>query len=190
MTAFPLHTVDTAPEDSKAVLRATTQAYGFLPNLHATMAESPVALRGLDQLFALIGGGSLTPQEQQLTMLTVSVLNACEYCVAGHSFVGRSVQLDEAVVQALRWGERITGKPRLQALQSFVEAAVNERGRVPGAVLAAFLEAGYTHRQSLEVVAIIAAKTLSNYANNLAGTPPDAFMADPAVRWVAPARSA
>jgi uncharacterized peroxidase-related enzyme len=190
MTAFALHTIDTAPEGSKPVLQATAEAYGFVPNLHATLAESPVALQGLDKLFALIGSSGLTPQEQQATMLAVSVFNECEYCVAGHSYVARSVQVDEASVMALRQGKAITDNPRLQALRAFAEAALQERGRASGAALAAFTAAGYTHRNALEVLAIVAAKTLSNYANNLAQTPPDAFMADPALRWMAPGRSA
>lgn len=189
MTAFVVHTIDSAPDGSRPVLQATAQAYGFVPNLHATLAESPVALEGLDTLFTLIGTSSLTPQEQQVTMLAVSVFNECEYCVAGHSFVARSVQVADTAVQALRQGMRIPDNPRLQALRSFTETALRERGRAGGAALASFMAAGYTLQNALEVLTIVAAKTLSNYANNLAQTPPDAFMADPALRWVAPSRS-
>lgn len=189
MTSFAQHTLDTAPASARPILEATVKAYGFLPNLHATLAESPVALEGLDTLFALIGNSGLTPPEQQTTMLATSVFNACEYCVAGHSFVARSVQVAESTVQALRRGKAIADDPRLQALRSFAEAVLRTRGRVEPAALADFTAAGYTRQNALEVLTIVAAKTLSNYANNLARTPPDAFMADPAVRWVAPGGS-
>jgi uncharacterized peroxidase-related enzyme len=190
MSDFPLHTIDTAPADSRPVLQATAQAYGFVPNLHAMLAESPQALQALDSLFALIGSSGLTPQEQQTAMLAVSVYNSCGYCVAGHSFVARSVQLDETALQALRHQQAITRDTRLQALRGFTEAVLSERGRAGGAPLAALLAAGYTRQNALEVLTIVAAKTLSNYANNLAQTPPDAFMADPQLRWLAPGRSA
>jgi uncharacterized peroxidase-related enzyme len=190
MTDFPLHTIDTAPADSRPVLQATVQAYGFLPNLHALLAESPQALQALDSLFALIGSSGLTPQEQQTVMLAVSVYNECAYCVAGHSFVARSMQLDEEILRALRQPEAIVNDTRLQALRRFTEAVLRESGRTGSAPLADFLSAGYTRRNALEVLVIVAAKTLSNYANNLAQTAPDGFMADPALRWVAPARSA
>lgn len=190
MTAFVQHTIDTAPADSKPVLQAAAQAYGFVPNLFGTLAESPVALQGLDKLFALIGTSSLTPQEQQATMLAVSVFNECAYCVAGHSFVARSVLLEDSAVKALRQGKPITDIPRLQALRTFAEAVLRERGHVGAPALAAFTAAGFTRQNALEVVTIVAAKVLSNYANVLAQTPPDAYMADPALHWVAAGRSA
>lgn len=188
MTPFKLHTIDTAPEASKAVLVATQAAYGFLPNLHATLAESPVALQALDGLFALIDKSGLTPAEQQLVMLAVSAFNRCEYCMAGHTYLARAVKLDETALQALRQGRPILGHPRLQALRHFTEAVVRERGLVGDAPLEAFVAAGFTHQNALEVLTIVAAKTLSNYTNNLTRTPPEAFMSDPALKWEAPDR--
>lgn len=44
MTNFILHTEETAPEGSKAILQGTKKAYGFVPNLMATLAESPAAV--------------------------------------------------------------------------------------------------------------------------------------------------
>jgi hypothetical protein len=46
MTQFTIHTVDTAPPDSRAALEALRQEVGFLPNLAATMAESPTLIEG------------------------------------------------------------------------------------------------------------------------------------------------
>ena len=47
---------------------------------------------------------------------------------------------------------------------------VQERGWVVGAPLTAFLSAGFTPRQALEVVLGVTMKTLSNYANHLTET--------------------
>ena len=52
--------------------------------------------------------------------------------------------------------------------------------------MAAFLGAGFTKRNVLEVVLVVATKTISNYVNHIAHTPNDAFMADTA--WTAPSR--
>jgi hypothetical protein len=43
MTTYRPHTVYSAPAESKATLEALTKGLGFLPNLFATMAESPPA---------------------------------------------------------------------------------------------------------------------------------------------------
>ena len=44
MTNLTIHTIDTAPERARARLRAAQQKLGFIPNMMAVLAESPVAL--------------------------------------------------------------------------------------------------------------------------------------------------
>lgn len=51
---FPPHTRDSAPEASKPLLAQVESAFGFVPNLTATLAESPAALAGYLQLSATI----------------------------------------------------------------------------------------------------------------------------------------
>jgi alkylhydroperoxidase family enzyme len=46
MTKFEVHSVETAPEGSRAQLAAVTGAWGFTPKLHEILAESPAALWG------------------------------------------------------------------------------------------------------------------------------------------------
>ena len=186
MTTFEVHTIDSAPEASRPLLEATRRAWGFVPTLHATLAESPVALEAYSTLFALVGKSTLTPAEQQVVFLTVSVLHGCEYCVAGHTYLARSVSLPEAALQALRQGEAIVGDPRAQALRQFTETVVRERGRAGDAAVDALLAAGFTRRNVFEVLIIIATKTISNYTNHLTHTPKEPFMSDPALRWIAP----
>jgi alkylhydroperoxidase family enzyme len=50
------------------------------------------------------------------------------------------------------------------------------RGRLSEADLDAFLSAGYTRAQALEVVAGVAVSVLANYANHLTDAPLDAFL--------------
>jgi hypothetical protein len=45
MTDFRIHKIDSAPAGSAEALRALEQGLGFVPNLAATMAESPVLVR-------------------------------------------------------------------------------------------------------------------------------------------------
>lgn len=187
MTPFQIHTLDTAPADSRALLEASRKAWGFVPTLHAALAESPAALEAYTTLFRLVQQSSLTPIEQQVAFLAVSALNGCEYCVAGHTYLARSVHVPEAAVAALREGRPIPGDAHLEALRSFCEAVVRERGRVADAVVDRFVAAGFTRRNVLEVVTVVATKTLSNYTNHLAHTPHEPFMADPALKWAAPA---
>lgn len=186
MTPFQVHTIETAPQASKPLLEAAQKAWGFLPTLHGSLAESPVALEAYTTLFGLVGQSTLTPQEQQVVYLAVSVLHGCSYCVAGHTYLGRSVVLPEPAIQALRDGQPIAVDARLQALRRFTEEVVRERGFTGDAAVDAFIAAGFTRANVLEVVTVIATKTIANYANHLTHTPPEGFMSDPALGWVAP----
>lgn len=185
MATFTVHTPDSAPEASRDRLAAIGAAWGFIPALHGMLAESPEALEGYDALFGLVSRSSLLSTEQQVAYLAVSVLHGCEYCTAGHTFLARTVGLDEASIQAVR-DERPIADARLQALRLFVEAVAGERGRVGDAAVDAFLAAGFTRQQVLEVVLVVATKTISNYVNHITHTPQEGFMADPALRWIAP----
>jgi uncharacterized peroxidase-related enzyme len=191
MSTFTVHTIESAPAASQPVLEQSRKAWGFVPTLHGTLAESPVALRAYTSLYNDISAHStLTPIEQQVAYQAVNVLHGCEYCTAGHTYLSRAAKMPEDVVQALREGQPIASDARLQSLRSFTEAVVRERGMAGDDVVAAFLAAGFTQANVLEVVAIIATKTLSNYTNHLTHTPLEGFMADPSLNWVAPSRRA
>lgn len=185
MASFTVHSMDTAPEASKSKLEEVKKAWGFVPTLHGTLAESPVALEAYDTLFGLVAKSSFSPAEQQVAYLAINVFNECEYCTAGHTYLARAAKLDEAAIQALRSGAPIANE-HLQALRLFAEAVVRDRGFVGDAVVEAFLAAGFTKAQVLEVVVIAATKTMSNYVNHITHTPLESFMADPALRWVSP----
>jgi uncharacterized peroxidase-related enzyme len=185
MTTFTVHNIETAPAASKDKLAAVQKAWGFIPTLHGTLAESPEALEAYDSLFALVSKTSLTPQEQQVAYLAISVMHECEYCTMGHTYLARMVKFDEAAIQALRNGKPIADK-KLQALRVFAEAVVRERGFVGDKAVDAFFAAGFTKQNVLEVVTVIATKTISNYVNHITHTPKESFMADPALNWVAP----
>lgn len=185
MATFASYTPDNAPEGSKARLAEVQKAWGFVPQLHGNLAESPVALEAYDTLFGLVAKSTLSPVEQQVAYQAINVVHQCEYCVAGHTYLSRLVKMDEQAIAALRHGAPIADA-RLQALRLFAEAVVRERGFVGDAAVDAFLAAGFTKANVLEVVTIAATKTISNYTNHITHTAKEAFMADPALGWTAP----
>lgn len=185
MTDFAVHTPETAPEASREALAATAKAWGFVPKLHGILAESPAALKAYDALFALVDETGLSPAERQTAFLAVSVFHGCEYCTMGHTYLARQAGLGAEAIEALRAG----GAPadaRLGALARFTRAVVERRGEVDAAALEDFLGAGFTRANVLDVITVIATKTISNYVNHIAHTPRETFMADPALAWTAP----
>lgn len=170
MSQFPRHTIDTAPAESRPLLQSAHDKLGFVPNLYAHLAESPAALKAYFSLSGHFDATSLDPVERQVVLLAASVENRCEFCVAAHSMLALEVaKAPQPVVDALRKGDAVDD-PRLHALAELTRSVVRERGWVPGPALDAFLAAGYTSQQAIEVVLGVAMKTLSNYTNHLTGT--------------------
>jgi alkylhydroperoxidase family enzyme len=66
---------------------------------------------------------------------------------------------------------------RYEALVKFTKEVVGQRGHVSEATTQAFLAAGFTAPQVMEVLLGVALKTISNYLDHLNPTPLDAAFA-------------
>jgi len=187
MTKFTIHTIDSAPEAAKPLLQDSQKSFGFTPNLHGVMAESPQTLDAYKQLTTLVSQTSLSAVERHVVWLAVNVENHCHYCVPAHSALAKMQGVDAKTVEALRNDAQLEDA-RLEALREFTLKVVRQRGVVDEADVEAFLSAGFTKRQVLDVVLGVAHKTLSNYVNHLASTPVDeAFKGE---AWTPPAAAA
>lgn len=169
---FQVHTKDTAPEASRATLDATAKKYGFLPNLFGVLAESPTAVHAYAGINKALEQSALSQVEQQVVALTVSAANDCAYCVGAHSSVAQMVHMPEQILVELR-DQRDLSDAKLNALRRLVVSVLHHRGWVPEEDLNQFATAGYAERHLLDVLTIVALKTLSNYVNHIAHTPLD-----------------
>jgi AhpD family alkylhydroperoxidase len=188
MKSFPIHTVESAPIESRALLESSKIEWGFVPTLHGILAESPAALEGYQRLFGLVAQRStLSPAEQQVVYLSTTTYYECEYCTMGHTYLARAAGLAENDIRALRETGALSD-PRLQALRVFTRKLLELRGQVSDTDTASLLAAGFTRAHALEIALVIATKTLTAFANHMARTPKEAFMSDPALAWVAPSK--
>lgn len=172
MADFPLHTRATAPSASKPFIEQAQATTGYVPALVGQMAESPQLLEGYFALSAIFAKSSLTRTEQQLVLLAVSVEHDSHYCTPAHAMRARAAALPEADIRTIR-DRRPLPDPRLEALRAFTVRMVRERGFLSDAEIAAFIAAGFTRAQALDVVLAVGLKTMSNYVNHLAETPLD-----------------
>ena len=187
MSTFKIHTLESAPAESKALLEDSLKAYGMVPNLHAVMAESPQHLEAYKRLHTLFEQTSLSATERNVVWLTINVEHRCHYCVPAHSWIAKAQGLDAATITALR-EERALPDVRLEALRQFTLKLVRERGNVSATDVKRFLAAGFTTRNILDIVTGLAQKVMSNYVNHLAATPVDAPFA--ALAWQPAKRAA
>ncbi len=183
MTPFETHTLETAPADAQAFLKAAKGAYGFVPNLLGTMAEAPAILEGYMTLAGIFDKTALSETERQIILMTNNRLNGCTYCMAAHTTISQGAGVPADVIEALR-NDTPIADAKLEALRTFA-AVINEtRGWPAVEDIDAFLAAGYTHQTVLEVILGTALKVMSNYTNHIAETPVDAPFAPNA--WTAP----
>ena len=173
MNPFVRHTDHTAPQGAAEVLAKVRERYQFIPNLAAYVAESPVSLDAVMSLSGYFDKTSLTAQERQIVLLTVSVLNGCEYCRTAHSGLARAAGIDRETLRATLALERLSDR-KLDALKDFTRRLVEERGWAGEQAVRDFLSVGYTKAQVFEVVMGVALKTFTNYCNHLAGAIPNA----------------
>ena len=145
----------------------------MIPNLHAVMAEAPGLLEGYQHLHALFLDTSFSAEEQTVVWQSINVEHGCHYCVPAHTAIAKQMDVDDAITDALR-DETELPTARLEALRDFTLRVVRQRGEVSDDAVQAFLDAGYTRRQLLEVVLGVSQKVMSNYVNHLAETPVDA----------------
>lgn len=175
MADFPIHTEDTAPEASKPLLAGSKAAFGSVPNLHAVMAEAPGLLEAYKTSHQLFADSSFDAGELTVVWQAINVEHGCHYCVPAHTGIAKSMKVSNEITDALR-DETPLPTDRLEVLRTFTLAMVRERGAVPDETTQAFLDAGYTQRQILEVILGISQKIMSNYTNHVAETPVDASM--------------
>lgn len=173
MSKFKIHTVETAPEDSKELLKGAEKLLGFIPNLYGIMSEAPAALKAYNGLSQSFENSSLNTTEKQIVLLATSIVNECQYCVAVHSTIGQMQNIAANIIDAVRNDEPIDD-PKLEALRKFTQSIVEKRGWLSDENVESFLSAGYTKAQLLDVMVGVTQKTLSNYINHVVQTPLDA----------------
>ncbi len=163
---------------AKQLLDGLNEKLGMVPNLARTLANAPAALQGYLALGEAVESGDLPPQLREQIALTVSQANGCNYCVAAHCAIGKSVGLSDGQLADAR--ESSSPDSKVDAALGFARQLVENRGWVSDEELQRVRRAGYGDGDIAEIVAIVAWKTFANYFNHVAGTDVD-FPAVPEV---------
>jgi len=165
---YKIYTESSAPQGSGELFAAAKAVYGFIPNAVGVLAESPQVLQAYLTLADLAEKSSLSDEERIILMLVASVENACNYCVPAVSTFARVGGIDPELLDNIRSGKALSD-PKLEVLRQFGAKLVNRRGWVSAEDINAFLDAGYTRRQSMEAVLVVLWKSIAMYVNRMAG---------------------
>ena len=163
----PLNPVDSTPE-IVATLAGVKAKLGLLPNLIATLAHSPGAVNGYLSLSSALSASLLGARQREIVALAVGQSNECGSCLAAHTAIGEGAGLTGEAIAAARRGEGTSSAD--SALAHFAHVLTESRGKPTETDYQTFLAAGFRPAQALDVVALVALNTLTNYTNHLAGT--------------------
>lgn len=168
MARLTVHTIDTAPEGSKARMEAVQKANGFIPNLIGVLANSPQALEFYQEVSKLNAKSSLDAQEIEVVQITAAAHNGCNFCVAGHTKIGKlKLAMPDDVLNALRTRTNIDSNEKYQALAQFTMQIIDKKGKVSDEELANFKNAGYNDQNAQDVILGVALAALCNYSIGL-----------------------
>lgn len=170
---YTIHDLSTAPHESRPAIEATAARLGRVPNLVGAMAESPELLGNFFKMTAVMDSLTLTPLERETAAVTFGVEVGCRHCIGMHVMALKKLDAPAALIHALTANEPIA-EPRLAVLRDFTQAVVIGRGAVASELQDAFFDRGFTARQALEVVFIVASLAMSSFASRLMEVPLDA----------------
>jgi AhpD family alkylhydroperoxidase len=173
MQSFPIYTIESAPEQSKPALQNLQAAFGMIPNIAGAIATSPVLINSLVGLFQQVHGGSFTEAQIQTLLLTNAVTNACSWAVAFHTALALREGLDQADVDAIREGHAPKDRQHA-ALSNLARTLIEKRGHLDDKDIDKFIDAGFSKDLLLEVIAVVAASTITNYTGSVAKPPVEA----------------
>lgn len=170
MPNYPIHTIASAPEHSKLALEQLQQAFGVIPNIAAAIANSPKLINSLVGVFQQVHSSSLPEREIQIVLLTDAVANSSTYAIAFHTALALQQGVSSEETDAIR-ERRVPRDRRFAALSTLANALIEKRGHLSEQELDSFIAVGFTQEQVLEVIAIVAASTITNYAGTIANPP-------------------
>jgi AhpD family alkylhydroperoxidase len=164
------HTTESAPPAARRTMVATENRLGRIPPAVARMAESPELLDGFLKSSGLFEASTLDPIAREVVVMTMATRNHCHVCIAMHTTKLNALNAPQDVVAALT-DQSPLPEPKLEAVRTFTLEVLRTAGEVDDDTLTAFLEAGHTHRNALEVVLGIGAYTMSTLANRMTAAP-------------------
>lgn len=168
MSRLAIPSRDDAPEASKPTLDAVHKQLGAVPNLFRLIANSPAALNG----FASFQGAlarTLDARTRERIALAVAQVNGCDYCLSAHTYLGLHLaKISPEEIALNRKGT--SGDAKANAAVSFAAKVARERGHVGEADIAAVRERGFTDAEVVEIIALVAENSFTNYLNEAAKT--------------------
>ncbi len=168
MSRLTIPSHEDTPEAARATLDAIEKQLGTVPNLFRLLANSPAALQAYTGLQGALGK-TLDLKTRERIALAVAQVNGCDYCLSAHTYLGHNLaKLGTEEIALNRRGH--SADARADAVVNFAATVARERGHVADADIEAVRRAGFSDAQIVEVVALVAENSFTNFLNEVART--------------------
>ncbi len=168
MTRISIPTLENSPDGSKATLQAVQQKLGVVPNLFRLIGTSPSALTAFAGFQGALSA-TFDVKTRERIALAVAQVNGCDYCLSAHTYLALNLaKLSPEEVALNRKGHSTDSKA--DAAVQFAARVTKERGHLVDGDLKAVRDAGLSDEQIVEIVALVAENTFTNYLNEVAKT--------------------
>lgn len=148
--------------ESQTILESVEKKMGKIPNLYATIGYSSSALQSmLETEAALSHDSSFTAKQREAINLIVSQVNACDYCLAAHTAIAKMRGFTEDETIEIRKGS--FSDTRLDAAIKLAQSIANHKGNAGKDALENFFKAGYNEKALIELTALVALRSFTNY---------------------------
>ena len=171
MSRIPLVNPKDSTGERQQILGQIHSAFGATPNMFRAVANSTAALKSMWGSFGALGGGVIAPKLGEQIAVAIANRNACEYCLAAHTALGRKAGASGDEMSAAQDGQ--SQDPKTAAALRFALRVVEGRGQIETADVEALRAAGFNDEEIVEILAHVALNLFTNYVNVAFAVPVD-----------------
>ncbi|WP_396617375.1 carboxymuconolactone decarboxylase family protein [Lysobacter soli] len=171
MSRIPLVNPKDSTGERQQILGQIHSAFGATPNMFRAVANSTAALKSMWGSFGALGGGVIPPKLGEQIAVAIANRNACEYCLAAHTALGRKAGASSDEMSAAQDGQ--SQDPKTAAALRFALRVVEGRGQIETADVEALRGAGFNDEEIVEILAHVALNLFTNYVNVAFAVPVD-----------------
>lgn len=170
MTRFPRLTPDTAQGAVRDLLGDLVARHGEIGSMVATMAHSPAVLGGYLDPSRATKRSKLPRSITERISIAVQHRQGCALCLDAHISGARAAGVDDSEIENACEGT--SADPAIAAIVAFGLQVYTAPATITDHHIAGLRHHGYTDRQIIDVVGIVAVNVLTGAFNLVAGLQP------------------
>lgn len=148
--------------ESQTILESVEKKMGKIPNLYATIGYSSSSLKSMLETEAVLShDSSFTAKDREAINLIVSQVNNCDYCLSAHTTIAKMRGFTEEETIAIRKAEYADSK--LNSIIKLAQSIAENKGAAEDSALQTFFEADYDEKALVELTALVALRSFTNY---------------------------